>query len=106
MIRRGGGERSFLKGSLVYFATAGNRAGIEAGTAGLRTNLYQQMFRGISEQARLANDLDCDAVRFTEQNSNIERFELSNNPVLLASRPSDQKSGFVGRERGATVHFG
>jgi alkanesulfonate monooxygenase SsuD/methylene tetrahydromethanopterin reductase-like flavin-dependent oxidoreductase (luciferase family) len=72
-----------LKASLFYLPTVGNRAEIEAGMAGLRGDLYQQMLREVLEQVRLADELGYDSVSFTEHHFHIEGFELSNNPVLL-----------------------
>jgi alkanesulfonate monooxygenase SsuD/methylene tetrahydromethanopterin reductase-like flavin-dependent oxidoreductase (luciferase family) len=68
---------------LFYLPTLGNRREIEAGMAGLRGDLYQQMLREILEQVRLADELGYDSVSFTEHHFHIEGFELSNNPVLL-----------------------
>jgi alkanesulfonate monooxygenase SsuD/methylene tetrahydromethanopterin reductase-like flavin-dependent oxidoreductase (luciferase family) len=72
-----------VKASLFYLPTLGDRAAIEAGLAGTRTDLYQQMLREVSEQVRLADDLGYDSVSFTEHHFHIEGFEVSNNPVLL-----------------------
>jgi alkanesulfonate monooxygenase SsuD/methylene tetrahydromethanopterin reductase-like flavin-dependent oxidoreductase (luciferase family) len=72
-----------VKASLFYLPTLGNRSQIEAGMAGLRPDLYQQMLQEISEQVRLADDLGYDSVSFTEHHFHIEGFEVSNNPVLL-----------------------
>ena len=72
-----------MKASLFYLPTVGNRREIEAGMAGLRGDLYQQMLREVLEQVRLADELGYDSVSFTEHHFHIEGFELSNNPVLL-----------------------
>ena len=72
-----------MKVSLFYLPSLGNRPQIEAGMAGMRSELYQQMLREVSEQCRLADDLGYDSVAFTEHHFHIEGFELSNNPVLL-----------------------
>ena len=72
-----------MKASLFYLPTVGNRREIEAGMAGLRGDLYQQMLREVLEQVRLADELGYDFVSFTEHHFHIEGFELSNNPVLL-----------------------
>jgi len=68
---------------LFYLPSVGNRRDIEAGMAGLRSDLYQQMLREVLEQVRLADELGYDSVSFTEHHFHIEGFELSNNPVLL-----------------------
>jgi alkanesulfonate monooxygenase SsuD/methylene tetrahydromethanopterin reductase-like flavin-dependent oxidoreductase (luciferase family) len=72
-----------MKVSLFYLPSLGSKADIEAGMAGTRTDLYQQMLREVSEQCRLADDLGYDSVSFTEHHFHIEGFEVSNNPVLL-----------------------
>ena len=72
-----------MKVSLFYLPSLGSKADIEAGMAGMRADLYQQMLREVSEQCRLADDLGYDSVAFTEHHFHIEGFEVSNNPVLL-----------------------
>ena len=72
-----------MKVSLFYLPSLGSKADIEAGMAGMRPDLYQQMLREVSEQCRLADDLGYDSVAFTEHHFHIEGFEVSNNPVLL-----------------------
>jgi alkanesulfonate monooxygenase SsuD/methylene tetrahydromethanopterin reductase-like flavin-dependent oxidoreductase (luciferase family) len=72
-----------VKVSLFYLPSVGTRADIEAGLAGLRGELYDQMLAELSEQARLADELGYDSISFTEHHFHVEGFELSNNPVLL-----------------------
>jgi alkanesulfonate monooxygenase SsuD/methylene tetrahydromethanopterin reductase-like flavin-dependent oxidoreductase (luciferase family) len=72
-----------MKVSLFYLPSLGTRADIEAGMAGMRGDLYQQMLREVSEQCRLADELGYESVSFTEHHFHIEGFEVSNNPVLL-----------------------
>ena len=72
-----------MKVSLFYLPSLGSKADIEAGMAGMRSDLYQQMLREVSEQCRLADDLGYNSVAFTEHHFHIEGFEVSNNPVLL-----------------------
>ena len=72
-----------MKVSLFYLPSLGSRADIEAGMAGMRPDLYQQMLSEVSEQCRLADDLGYESVSFTEHHFHIEGFEVSNNPVLL-----------------------
>ena len=72
-----------MKVSLFYLPSLGTRADIEAGMAGARADLYQQMLREVSEQCRLADELGYESVSFTEHHFHIEGFEVSNNPVLL-----------------------
>ena len=72
-----------MKVSLFYLPSLGSKADIEAGMAGMRSDLYQQMLREVSEQCRLADELGYESVSFTEHHFHIEGFEVSNNPVLL-----------------------
>ena len=72
-----------MKVSLFYLPSLGSKADIEAGMAGMRADLYQQMLREVSEQCRLADELGYELVSFTEHHFHIEGFEVSNNPVLL-----------------------
>ncbi len=72
-----------MKTSLFYLPSLGNRADIEAGMAGQRRDLYQQMLAELGEQARLADELGYDSISFTEHHFHVEGFEVSNNPVLL-----------------------
>ncbi len=72
-----------MKTSLFYLPSIGSRADIEQGKAGLRGDLYGQMLREVTEQARLADDLGYDSISFTEHHFHVEGFELSNNPVML-----------------------
>jgi alkanesulfonate monooxygenase SsuD/methylene tetrahydromethanopterin reductase-like flavin-dependent oxidoreductase (luciferase family) len=72
-----------MKVSLFYLPSLGAKADIEAGMAGMRPDLYQQMLHEVSEQCRLADDLGYESVAFTEHHFHIEGFEVSNNPVLL-----------------------
>ena len=72
-----------MKVSLFYLPGVGSRADVEAGMAGLRPELYQQMLREVSAEAILADELGYDSIGFTEHHFHVEGFELSNNPVLL-----------------------
>jgi alkanesulfonate monooxygenase SsuD/methylene tetrahydromethanopterin reductase-like flavin-dependent oxidoreductase (luciferase family) len=72
-----------MKVSLFYLPSVGNKAQVEQGMVGLRGELYDQMLREVSAQARLADDLGYDSISFTEHHFHAEGFELSNNPVLL-----------------------
>ena len=72
-----------MKISLFYLPSMTNRAEIEKGMVGLRGELYDQMLREISEQARLADQIGYDSISFTEHHFHVEGFEVSNNPVLL-----------------------
>jgi alkanesulfonate monooxygenase SsuD/methylene tetrahydromethanopterin reductase-like flavin-dependent oxidoreductase (luciferase family) len=72
-----------MKTSLFYLPSVGTRADIQAGGAGLRRDLYQQMLREVTEQAQLADELGYDSISFTEHHFHVEGFEVSNNPILL-----------------------
>jgi alkanesulfonate monooxygenase SsuD/methylene tetrahydromethanopterin reductase-like flavin-dependent oxidoreductase (luciferase family) len=72
-----------MKVSLFYLPGIGNRAQVEAGMVGLRGEIYDQMLREVSEQAKLADALGYDSISFTEHHFHVEGFEVSNNPVLL-----------------------
>lgn len=72
-----------MKTSLFYLPSVGSTMEIEQGKAGLRRDLYDQMLREISEQAKLADTLGYDSISFTEHHFHVEGFELSNNPVML-----------------------
>lgn len=72
-----------VKVSLFYLPSVASRAEIEAGSAGLRGDLYDRMLAELGQQAVLADDLGYDSISFTEHHFHIEGFELSNNPVLL-----------------------
>src|SRR5437667_219645 len=51
--------------------------------AGARGDLYDRMLAELSQQAKLADQLDYDSISFTEHHFHVEGFELSNNPILL-----------------------
>jgi alkanesulfonate monooxygenase SsuD/methylene tetrahydromethanopterin reductase-like flavin-dependent oxidoreductase (luciferase family) len=72
-----------MKTSLFYLPSVGSRTEIEQGKAGLRPELYAQMLKEVSEQARLADALGYDSISFTEHHFHVEGFELSNNPIML-----------------------
>jgi len=72
-----------MKTSLFYLPGVGTRADVEAGNAGLRGDLYDDMLAEVLAQCQLADELGIDSVSFTEHHFHVEGFELSNNPVLL-----------------------
>ncbi|MGA2409444.1 MAG: LLM class flavin-dependent oxidoreductase [Candidatus Binataceae bacterium] len=72
-----------MKTSLFYLPSVGNQAQIEQGKVGLRGELYDQMLRELTEQAKLADSLGYDSISFTEHHFHVEGFEMSNNPILL-----------------------
>ena len=61
-----------MKTSLFYLPSLGSRRDIEAGMAGQRGDLYQQMLAELGEQARLADELGYDSISFTEHHFHIE----------------------------------
>jgi alkanesulfonate monooxygenase SsuD/methylene tetrahydromethanopterin reductase-like flavin-dependent oxidoreductase (luciferase family) len=72
-----------MKVSLFYLPSVGSKSDIEQGMVGLNGDLYDQMLREVSAQAKLADELGYDSISFTEHHFHVEGFELSNNPVLL-----------------------
>ena len=72
-----------MKTSLFYLPTVGTKIQIEQGKVGLRGELYDQMLRDLTEQAKLADTLGYDSISFTEHHFHVEGFELSNNPIML-----------------------
>jgi alkanesulfonate monooxygenase SsuD/methylene tetrahydromethanopterin reductase-like flavin-dependent oxidoreductase (luciferase family) len=72
-----------FKTGVFFLPSIGSRAEMEAGMAGRRNDLYQQMLGDIGAFAVAADDLGYDAIAFTEHHFHIEGFEISNNPVLL-----------------------
>ena len=73
-----------MKASLFYLPSIGSRAEIEAGMAGMRSDLYQRMLSELS-RADAGWPTSSATIRssFTEHHFHIEGFEVSNNPVLL-----------------------
>jgi alkanesulfonate monooxygenase SsuD/methylene tetrahydromethanopterin reductase-like flavin-dependent oxidoreductase (luciferase family) len=82
-VRNQATRRDVVKVSLFYLPGVGTRQDVQAGMAGTRADLYQQMLQDVSAQARLADELGYDSISFTEHHLHIEGFEVSNNPVLL-----------------------
>lgn len=72
-----------MKVSLFYLPGVGSREDVEQGMAGLRPELYQEMLRDLTEEAKLGDELGYDSISFTEHHFHVEGFELSNNPVML-----------------------
>jgi alkanesulfonate monooxygenase SsuD/methylene tetrahydromethanopterin reductase-like flavin-dependent oxidoreductase (luciferase family) len=66
-----------------FLPSIGTRTQMESGMAGRDPALYQHMLGDIRELSILADELEYDAVAFTEHHFHIEGFEISNNPVLL-----------------------
>ncbi len=66
-----------------YLPSIGNKAEIQAGMAGRRTDLYQRMLRNLAEQARYLDAHGYYGVAFTEHHFHIEGEEVSTNPIML-----------------------
>ncbi|MCS6926755.1 MAG: LLM class flavin-dependent oxidoreductase [Candidatus Binatia bacterium] len=69
---------------LFIYATVGRRHEIEAGMAGQRPELYQRMLEEIAEYARFADEAGFAGLGHPEHHLQIEGFEASNEPGLLA----------------------
>ena len=72
-----------VRTSLFYLPSVGSKKEMEEGMVGLRPELYQQMLKELSEQAKLADEAGYDSISFTEHHFHVEGFEMSNNPILL-----------------------
>jgi alkanesulfonate monooxygenase SsuD/methylene tetrahydromethanopterin reductase-like flavin-dependent oxidoreductase (luciferase family) len=70
--------------SLFTYCTVGNRAELEAGSAGLRNDLYQRMLDELAAYARFADQAGYSGFGHPEHHLQIEGFEASNDPNLLA----------------------
>ncbi|MEM7469535.1 MAG: LLM class flavin-dependent oxidoreductase [Pseudomonadota bacterium] len=66
-----------------YLPSVGRKEDIEAGMAGKRTDLYQQMLDEISEQLQYMDDFGYYGCGTTEHHFHIEGEEVSTNPVML-----------------------
>ncbi len=69
---------------LFIYATVGRRQEIEAGMAGQRPELYQRMLEEIAEYTRFADEAGFAGLGHPEHHLQIEGFEASNEPGLLA----------------------
>lgn len=70
--------------SLFMYCTVGRRAELEAGMAGRRPELYQRMLAEIADYARFAEAHGYRAFGHPEHHLQIEGFEISNDPCLMA----------------------
>ena len=68
---------------LFYLPSVGRKKDIEAGMAGKRTDLYQEMLAEITEQLQYADDHGYYGCGTTEHHFHVEGEEVSTNPVLL-----------------------
>ena len=66
-----------------YLPSVGRKSDIEAGMAGKRTDLYQQMLAEMSEQIVYMDDFGYYGSGTTEHHFHIEGEEVSTNPVML-----------------------
>lgn len=73
-----------MKFNLFMYCTVGRRAELEAGMAGQRPELYQRMLDEIAEYARFADEAGYAGFGHPEHHLQIEGFEASNEPGLMA----------------------
>jgi alkanesulfonate monooxygenase SsuD/methylene tetrahydromethanopterin reductase-like flavin-dependent oxidoreductase (luciferase family) len=69
---------------LFIYATLGRRHELEAGMAGKRPELYQRMLEEVAEYVRFADEAGYAGFGHPEHHLQIEGFEASNEPGLLA----------------------
>lgn len=69
---------------LFMYCTIGRRAELEAGMAGHNNALYQRMLDEIAQYARFADDAGYFGFGHPEHHLQIEGFEISNDPALMA----------------------
>ena len=73
-----------MKFSLFMYCTVGRRRELEAGMAGRKPELYQRMLDEIAEYVRFADDAGYFGFGHPEHHLQIEGFEISNDPQLMA----------------------
>ncbi|MGE0822691.1 MAG: LLM class flavin-dependent oxidoreductase [Candidatus Binatia bacterium] len=73
-----------MKFHIFIYATLGRRHELAAGMAGKRPELYQRMLDEVAEFVRLADDAGYAGFGHPEHHLQIEGFEASNEPGLLA----------------------
>jgi alkanesulfonate monooxygenase SsuD/methylene tetrahydromethanopterin reductase-like flavin-dependent oxidoreductase (luciferase family) len=73
-----------VKFGLFVYCTVGRRAELEAGMAGTRPELYQRMIHELADVAAFADDAGYYAFGHPEHHLQIEGFEISNDPCLMA----------------------
>ncbi len=69
---------------LFMYCTVGRRADLEAGMAGRNPELYQRMLGEIADYAKFAEDQGYFGFGHPEHHLQIEGFEISNDPCLMA----------------------
>jgi len=83
-----------------YLPSLGRKEDIEAGMAGKRTDLYQQMLAEITEQLQFMDDFGYYGCGTTEHHFHIEGEEVSTNPVMLnlyfGTKTKNMKFGQLG----------
>jgi alkanesulfonate monooxygenase SsuD/methylene tetrahydromethanopterin reductase-like flavin-dependent oxidoreductase (luciferase family) len=73
-----------MKFGLFMYCTIGRRAELEAGMAGHNNQLYQRMLDEIAQYARFADNNGYFGIGHPEHHLQIEGFEISNDPCLMA----------------------
>ncbi|HEY5646317.1 MAG TPA: LLM class flavin-dependent oxidoreductase, partial [Pseudomonadales bacterium] len=73
-----------MKFGLFVYCTIGRRAELEAGMAGTRPELYQRMIHELGDLAAFADEAGYHAFGHPEHHLQIEGFEISNDPGLMA----------------------
>lgn len=69
---------------LFMYCTVGRRSELEAGMAGVQNRLYQRMLDEIAQYARFADDAGYFGFGHPEHHLQLEGFEISNDPCLMA----------------------
>jgi alkanesulfonate monooxygenase SsuD/methylene tetrahydromethanopterin reductase-like flavin-dependent oxidoreductase (luciferase family) len=69
---------------LFMYCTVGRRSELEAGMAGQRPELYQRMLDEIAEYVRFADEAGFAGFGHPEHHLQVEGFEISNEPGLMA----------------------
>jgi len=70
--------------NLFMYCTIGRRAELEAGSAGLRGDLYQRMLDEIADYATFADESGYAGMGHPEHHLQVEGFEISNDPNLMS----------------------
>ena len=73
-----------MKFGLFVYCTVGRRAELEQGMAGRKPELYQRMLGEIGDLAAFADERGYFAMGHPEHHLQIEGFEASNDPCLMA----------------------
>ena len=73
-----------MKFGLFTYCTVGRRAELQAGMAGRKPELYSRMLEELAEYARFADENGYFAFGHPEHHLQIEGFEASNDPCLMA----------------------